>query len=230
MEKTGAAYSNMVNPDHVGVVDGDGVTTPDVLGVDVGDGYVPVAMLAEAIYQWVFVDILDDNVAGTADDTKTLAHDGTLGALSDDSLIRGDGDTQETSFVTVDSQFGVFLFGLVKYALGNGDRGRLRLVVGAPVILVDGNLTTGGSTPRSATRGGGSTLSAAEVEGLGQDNHTSLAITKVRDQLVVGAGVDSSSRATTSHALGETLGGTGDADGGSMGSKSCEKSGILHSE
>lgn len=108
MDKTGVAYSNVVNPDHVGVVDGDGVTTPDVLGVDVGDGNVPVEMLGGAIYQWVVVGILDDDVAGTADDTKTLAHDGTFRALSDDSLIRGDGDTQDTGFVTVDSQFGFF--------------------------------------------------------------------------------------------------------------------------
>lgn len=32
---------DVVDPDHVGVVDGDGVTAPDVLGVDVGDGDVP---------------------------------------------------------------------------------------------------------------------------------------------------------------------------------------------
>lgn len=32
---------DVIDPDHVGVVDGDGVTAPDVLGVDVGDGDVP---------------------------------------------------------------------------------------------------------------------------------------------------------------------------------------------
>lgn len=36
-------HSNVVDPDHVAVVDGDGVSTPDVLGVDIGDGDVPVA-------------------------------------------------------------------------------------------------------------------------------------------------------------------------------------------
>jgi hypothetical protein len=35
------AYSNVVNPDEVNVVQGDGVSTPDVLGVDVGDCDVP---------------------------------------------------------------------------------------------------------------------------------------------------------------------------------------------
>lgn len=36
-----ASRSNVVDPDHVAVIDGDGITTPDVLGVDVGDGDVP---------------------------------------------------------------------------------------------------------------------------------------------------------------------------------------------
>ena len=31
----GSGY--VVDPDHVGVIDGDGVTSPDILGVDVGD-------------------------------------------------------------------------------------------------------------------------------------------------------------------------------------------------
>lgn len=34
-------YSYMVDPDEVGLVDGDGVASPDVLGVDIGDGDVP---------------------------------------------------------------------------------------------------------------------------------------------------------------------------------------------
>lgn len=36
------AYSNVVNPDQVGFVEGDSITTPNVLRVDVGDGDVPV--------------------------------------------------------------------------------------------------------------------------------------------------------------------------------------------
>lgn len=31
----------MVDPDKIGLVDSDGVTTPDVLGVDIGDSNVP---------------------------------------------------------------------------------------------------------------------------------------------------------------------------------------------
>jgi hypothetical protein len=38
-------YRNVVNPDQIGVVEGDGITSPDVFGVDVGDGDVPVIFL-----------------------------------------------------------------------------------------------------------------------------------------------------------------------------------------
>lgn len=45
-------------------------------------------------------DILDDDVASTADNPKTLALDHTTRALANDSLIRRNGDTQGTSIVT----------------------------------------------------------------------------------------------------------------------------------
>ena len=38
-----ATHGNVVNPDHVGIVDSDGVATPDVLRVDVGNGDVPAS-------------------------------------------------------------------------------------------------------------------------------------------------------------------------------------------
>ena len=31
----------MVDPDKIGLVDSDGVTTPDVLRIDIGDGNIP---------------------------------------------------------------------------------------------------------------------------------------------------------------------------------------------
>lgn len=37
-----AGSGNVVDPDHVAVVDGDGITAPDVLGVDIRDGDIPV--------------------------------------------------------------------------------------------------------------------------------------------------------------------------------------------
>lgn len=35
------AYSNVVDPDQVAVIKSNSITTPDVLGVDVGNGDVP---------------------------------------------------------------------------------------------------------------------------------------------------------------------------------------------
>lgn len=37
-----AGSGNVVDPDHVAVVDGDGITAPDVLGVDIGDSDIPM--------------------------------------------------------------------------------------------------------------------------------------------------------------------------------------------
>ena len=44
-------YSNVVNPDQVAVIKSDSVTTPDVLGVDVGDGNVP------GVVRWGFYEL-----------------------------------------------------------------------------------------------------------------------------------------------------------------------------
>jgi hypothetical protein len=41
-----AGGCDVVDPDHVGVVHGDGVAAPDVLGVDVGDGDVSEWMVS----------------------------------------------------------------------------------------------------------------------------------------------------------------------------------------
>jgi hypothetical protein len=76
---------DVVNPDKVGTVDGDGITTPDVLRVDVGEA-----------------DVLDDNVLSIGDDTDTLALDDTLGALADQRLVGSNGHTKDTSLVVLD--------------------------------------------------------------------------------------------------------------------------------
>lgn len=55
--------------------------------------------------------------------------------------------------------------------LADRDGGCVRLVVRAPVVLVDGNLASRRSTPRRAASRGSSSLCAGEVEGLGQDDH-----------------------------------------------------------
>jgi hypothetical protein len=38
----GATYGNVIDPDQVSLIESDGITTPDVLGVDVGDSDVPM--------------------------------------------------------------------------------------------------------------------------------------------------------------------------------------------
>ena len=49
---TDAGGRDVVDPDHVGVVDGDGIAAPDVLGVDVGEGDVPVFVRLENLVQF----------------------------------------------------------------------------------------------------------------------------------------------------------------------------------
>lgn len=114
------------------------------------------------------------------------------------------------------------------YVLIDRDGGRVRLVVVAPVVLVDGNLASRGSTPGGAAGSGGSSLSAGEVEGLGQDDHTGRRVTQVRDQLGCGAGVDRCGRATASDALGETLCCARDTDGSGSHCECCKDGCDLH--
>ena len=46
--RCGDKYSNVVNPDLIAVVEGDGVAAPDVLRVEVGDGDVSVVYLSSS--------------------------------------------------------------------------------------------------------------------------------------------------------------------------------------
>jgi hypothetical protein len=79
----------MVDPDHVGVVQGDGVAAPDVLRVEVGD-----------------VDVLDDDVLDAADHPDALALDDALVANADEGLVGLDGDTENTGLVVLDAHLG----------------------------------------------------------------------------------------------------------------------------
>lgn len=49
-------YLDVINPDEVSTVQGDGITTPDVLRVQICN-----------------MDVLDDNVAGTTDNLQALS-------------------------------------------------------------------------------------------------------------------------------------------------------------
>lgn len=78
---------NVVDPDEVSTIDGDGITTPDVLRVDVGEA-----------------NVLDDDVLSIGVDANTLALDDTLGALADEGLVGADGHTEHTSLVVLDAR------------------------------------------------------------------------------------------------------------------------------
>lgn len=161
----------MVNPDHVGVVQSDSISSPHVLGVDIREG-----------------NVLHNDIRGLHN-ADTLALDGGTG-LANKRLVARDRDTLDTSVV-------------VRYRYAR----RVRLVVGAPVVLVDGNLASAGGSPGGTSRGGGGTLGASEVIGSLEDDDTGLRVTQVGDQLIRSRGVDRGGAATTGDALGETLSG-----------------------
>lgn len=100
------AYSDVVDPDVVGLVEGDGISTPDVLGVDVGDGDVPVvcwyAFLNRLMAYGSLGYLLDNDVGNTADHADTTALDDTAGALSNQRLVGVDSDTEQTGVVAKD--------------------------------------------------------------------------------------------------------------------------------
>lgn len=52
------------------------------------------------------------------------------------------------------------------FLLGNAGAGSIRLVVGAPVILVDSDLASRSSTPGSTASGSGGTLGIGEVKAI----------------------------------------------------------------
>lgn len=73
---------DMVDPDLVGAIQGDSITTPDVLRVELRD-----------------VDVLDDDILDTASQTQTLAAKDTSATNTDDGLVRSNRQALETGFV-----------------------------------------------------------------------------------------------------------------------------------
>ncbi|KAF7545500.1 hypothetical protein G7046_g9552 [Stylonectria norvegica] len=80
---------NVIDPDHVDVVEGDGIAAPDVLGVELGD-----------------VDVLDDDVAHAADEPQALALDDALAAHAYEALVGLDGDAELAGVVVLDRRLG----------------------------------------------------------------------------------------------------------------------------
>lgn len=128
---------DVVEPDHVAAVDGDAVAAPDVFGVDVGEAHV-----------------LDDDVLCAADDADSFAFDHALRALSDQTLVRPNGQAEHARLVVRDL----------------ADLGRVGLLAAAPVAAVDGDLAPRAGSPGSTASGCGGALGAGEVEGLGEDD------------------------------------------------------------
>lgn len=75
----------MVDPDQIGAGESDSVTSPDVLGVELGD-----------------VDVLDNDVCGAVRYTQTLAPDHTCGPNADDGLVAADIDARDTGLIVRD--------------------------------------------------------------------------------------------------------------------------------
>ena len=110
----GETYGNMVDPDIVCFVQGDGVSSPDILRVDVGD-----------------LNVLQNDVLRSVDNSQAFAFDDTLGAIADDCFVRANGDTKSSSCIVGDARDGRCIW----------------LVVLAPFVLVNGSLASSTSTP-----------------------------------------------------------------------------------
>ncbi|GMF74826.1 unnamed protein product [Aspergillus oryzae] len=225
----------MVDPDKIGLVDSDGVTTPDVLGVDIGDSNVP------GNSQYLFsiqlrTPWLPTYWIMTFSTPLTIRRPLPLMTPLVPSPIR---DLLELTVIPREPALSLVRVRetlmpnlvLVAHLLGHRGGGSAGLVVGAPVILVDGHLAGGASSPRSATSLRGGTLSVGEVESLAQNNHTGLIVTEVGDQLIGGSGVDGGGTATTSSARCEALRGARDTSAQGPrgeGGNGRKNSGVLH--
>lgn len=184
-------YSNVVDPDQVTVVQGDTVTTPDVLGVDISDSNVSVAVSYKDTglkRRRKNSNSLNNNILSTTNNPQPLTLNNSLGALSQNSLLGSHRDPQRPRIIILDIH-----------------RRRIRLVVSTPVIRVDGQLTPRIRAPgRTAGLGGGS-LGAGEVKGLREHDHAGLVVAQIRDQLVSGLGVDGGGVTTASDGFCEAF-------------------------
>lgn len=95
---------------------------------------------------------------------QTLALDHALAAITKNGLVGGDLDGVQAGVIVADAH-----------------SGRIRLVVGAPVVLVDGELASRASSPGSTARVVGGTLSAGEVKGLLENDDTRGAVRQIGD-------------------------------------------------
>lgn len=86
---TNQGGSDVVDPDEVGVIQGNSIATPDVLGVESSD-----------------VNVLNDDVLGTLGNVKALALDNTLAADTNKTLVGSNDDRVQCSLVIRDGCLG----------------------------------------------------------------------------------------------------------------------------
>jgi hypothetical protein len=92
----------VVNPDEVAAGEGDCVTAPDVLRVQLSNVDIPNTV-STVQYLWgLLSNILDDDVLGAVCNPQTFASDDSLTANTNDRLIRSNIDGRDTSFVVRD--------------------------------------------------------------------------------------------------------------------------------
>lgn len=106
-------YLDVIDPNHIAAIESDGIATPDVLRVELGD-----------------MNVLDDDVAGTIGDIETFALDDAFSARSNQSLVRSNVDGIESRLVVRDRSGG--RIGLVVSTPVVLVDGRLTGRVGAP--------------------------------------------------------------------------------------------------
>jgi len=76
---------DVVDPDEIRAGEGNGITSPDILWVELGN-----------------VDVLDDDVLGSICDSETLSTDHCVGSDTNDGLVGAEVDTRYTSLVVCD--------------------------------------------------------------------------------------------------------------------------------
>lgn len=78
--------SNMINPNKIRVIKGNGIASPDVLRVEVGD-----------------LNVLDNDILGTLCNVKALALDDALASYTDETLVGSHENGVQCSIVILDT-------------------------------------------------------------------------------------------------------------------------------
>ena len=128
-------------------------------------------------------DVLNNDVLYAVRHPDALSLDDTLGALADKRLVRGDGHAGHTSLVVLNA----------------GDLRSIRLVVVAPSVLVDSDLTATAGAPWTAPSGRGGTFGTGEVESLRKNDDARRRVLEIVDEFRSGLRVNGLSIASSSH-------------------------------